>query len=91
MKKKTEAYAKTQETTKIILMNYYQEVVAKLNKMHKRKTKPSQKQMLKQFAKISEKYAQAMELHLGKLEMIEFNFKSPKGWESSKPARKNKN
>ena len=83
-KDKTKTFVKTQAITKAILSQYYGKVAVKLNKMHKRKIKPSEKQIMKQFEKITEEYAQMMEFHLGKLEMLKLDFKLPKGWSGIK-------
>lgn len=82
-KGKTETFVKTQVLTKSILSQYYNEVVSKINKIYKRKPKPSEKQVSKQFEKITEEYAQMLERHLGKLEIIKLDFKL-KGWSEVK-------
>ena len=83
-KGKIETWVKTQAVTGSILAAYYNEVVAKINKMHKSKTKPSEKQMNKQFGKITQKYAQMIEVQLNKIEMFKFEIDLPKGWNTIK-------
>lgn len=73
MKNKT--LVKTSEITKNILANYYNEVVTKINKMQKKK--PSEKQIFNQFKRTTKKYAQMIELHLDKIEIIKLEFEMP--------------
>jgi len=79
--KKTVTYIKPQESTINILSSYYIDTNNKLNKMQNWKRKPSRKQVINAWKKITHQYALIIEKELEKAQTIKLSFDSPKSWE----------